>query len=71
LTMTAMAFGLSSQRGACGACANAPMVRQTPIYRRASASISVRQRASVQCGMSVHQWCTKGAPTMHLVRSHP
>jgi hypothetical protein len=42
------AFGLSSLRGACGACGNAPMVRQTPIYRRASASISVHQRASVQ-----------------------
>jgi hypothetical protein len=53
----------SSQRGACGARANAPMVHQ-------SRSIDVHQRASA-CGMSVHRRCTKRAPTMHLARSHP
>jgi hypothetical protein len=62
------ATGLSSLRGACGARANAPMVHQTPIYRRASASISVHQRASVQVrherAPSVHQTCTNEHATM-------
>jgi hypothetical protein len=60
-----------SQRGACGARANAPMVHQTrsiDVHQRPSAYISVHQS---RCGMSVHRRCTKRAPTMHLKRSHP
>jgi hypothetical protein len=42
--------------------------RSIDVHQRLSACISVHQS---RCGMSVHQWCTKGAPTMHLVRSPP
>jgi hypothetical protein len=42
--------------------------RSIDVHQRLSACISVHQS---RCGMSVHQWCTKGAPTMHSVRSPP